>query len=133
MKSYLYKHEESSCIRIHGRNSPAVAEKCKASPTPVIVSVGKVDAKVERMIDSYPKPAAIYRSTVISPNPERLLYSRLQHPSTIMSAGKSAPYCVSQDQPMDFSTGSKKSYEENKMSCSPNRPTEFGVGRAIAV
>ncbi|XP_044755449.1 zinc finger protein SNAI2-like isoform X2 [Coccinella septempunctata] len=111
LKSYLYKHEESSCMRIHGRNSPAAAEKCKASPTPVIVSVGKVDAKTE----NNPKPSVIYRSTVISPNPERLLYSRLQHPSIIMS------------------TGSKKTFEENKVSCSPNRPAEFGVVRAIAV
>lgn len=133
LKSYLYKHEESSCMRIHGRNSPAGSEKCKASPTPVIMSVGNVDVNVRKVMESYPKPSVIYRSTVISPNPERLLYSRLQHPSTVISTGKSTHYCISQDQPMDFSTGPKKTFEDNKIFCGPNRPNEFGVARTIVV
>ncbi|KAK9887109.1 hypothetical protein WA026_020556 [Henosepilachna vigintioctopunctata] len=140
LKSYLYKHEESSCMRIHGRNSPSetIVEKCKSSPTPVIVSVGKVNLQPEKNCENPPQPAVLFRSTVISPNPERLVYSRLQQPSIIMNTGKiTGGYSVShQDQPMDFSTGPKRNLRENEMGSynhhSP-RPNGFGVARAIAV
>ncbi|KAL3284525.1 hypothetical protein HHI36_018683 [Cryptolaemus montrouzieri] len=138
LKSYLYKHEESSCMRMHGKNSsPEIApEKCKASPTPVIVSVGKVDAIRDKTNENLPQPTVLFRSTVISPNPERLLYSKLEQPSIIMNSRKiSAELRISQDQPMDFSTGSKKSVDKKDISYnySSSRPNGFNVARVIAV
>ncbi|VEN55724.1 unnamed protein product [Callosobruchus maculatus] len=42
LKSYLYKHEESSCMRMNPRrpSREATPDKSVASPTPVIVSLG---------------------------------------------------------------------------------------------
>lgn len=79
----------------HHSSREATPDKGVASPTPVIVS--RLDAAViERPM--------LYRSTVISPNPERLLYSTVQHPSVILSGRLAGGMGMGlQEQPVDFS------------------------------
>ncbi|EFA01281.1 protein snail [Tribolium castaneum] len=106
LKSYLYKHEESSCMRINGRHSSREATPDKvASPTPVIVSGPRISDSVIKS----PERPLLYRSTVISPNPERLLCSTIKHPSVILNT--SARFGIGQifqEQPMDFSANRRE-------------------------
>lgn len=142
LKSYLYKHEESSCMRVNGRqssreNSP---DKNLASPTPVIVSASSrppesVIRSPDRPFNSPDRPVRspmLYRSTVISPNPERLLYSTFEHPSVILNASRFGASLkinsLLQDQPMDFSsTGRDPFNHANEHS------TGYAIGLAITV
>lgn len=78
-----------------------------AAPTPVIVH-----------------PERPYRSTVISPNPERILYSSVEHPSAILTASR---YCMPDEQPVDFSAS------RDVFSASSERKTGYAIGLAIAV
>ncbi|XP_065161136.1 transcriptional repressor Rhit-like [Atheta coriaria] len=100
LKSYLYKHEESSCMRINGtqQTRESTPEKSLASsPTPVIVTVNSVIRS----------GTGLYRSTVISPNPERLLLAQVEHPSVILNTSHLHRSIV-QEQPVDFSDKSSK-------------------------
>ncbi|XP_019873079.2 zinc finger protein 37 isoform X2 [Aethina tumida] len=137
LKSYLYKHEESSCMRMNCRHSSREATPDKiASPTPVIVSVGggagRLGESVIKGPESVVRSPMLYRSTVISPNPERILYSTIKHPSVIFNAA--ARFAdnfnqILQDQPMDFSTSQtnrdRESYSKNS--------DRYSLGLAIAV
>lgn len=131
LKSYLYKHEESSCLRINRHSSrentpdkgsyslpkkngniitgKCFAEKPIASPTPVIVAANRLADSVIRSAEAVRSPM-IYRSTVISPNPERILYSTIKHPSMVLNAAV-FNHMLTQEQPMDFS---KKSFGGSK-------------------
>ncbi|KAL1517008.1 hypothetical protein ABEB36_000828 [Hypothenemus hampei] len=105
LKSYLYKHEESSCMRINRHssreNTPDKEKSLVASPTPVIVT--------SSVIRNDPiRSPMLYRSTVISPNPERILYSTIKHPSMVLNAAV-FNHMLAQEQPVDFS----KSASEN--------------------
>lgn len=99
-----------------------------AAPTPVIVRPNRVDRQ--------------FRSTVISPNPERAVLSFVERPTAIISTAAVGRCCVplplagglrrsegerNQEQPMDFST-SKDAYEEKRSG-----GAAFSVGLAIAV
>ncbi|XP_066250285.1 uncharacterized protein [Euwallacea similis] len=99
LKSYLYKHEESSCMRMNNRQSSREntpdKEKSLPSPTPVIVAA-------TRLADSVIRTPMLYRSTVISPNPERILYSTIKHPSMVLNAAV-FNHMLAQEQPVDFS------------------------------
>ncbi|XP_030746850.1 protein escargot-like [Sitophilus oryzae] len=108
LKSYLYKHEESSCMRMNrnSRDSSPDKEKSIASPTPVIVSANHLTDSVIRSADAIRTPM-LYRSTVISPNPERILYSTIKHPSVILNASV-FDHMLAQDQPVDFSRSSSE-------------------------
>nr|CAI5853307.1 unnamed protein product [Callosobruchus analis] len=102
LKSYLYKHEESSCMRMNPRrpSREATPDKSVASPTPVIVSLGSaLGESVIKGPDSLIRSPMLYRSTVISPNPERILYSTIKHPSVIFNGR----FREVQEQPVDFS------------------------------
>ncbi|KAJ3660458.1 hypothetical protein Zmor_004907 [Zophobas morio] len=126
LKSYLYKHEESSCMRINGRHSSreATPDKSLASPTPVIVPGPRI---ADSVIKSPERPL-IYRSTVISPNPERLLCSTIKHPSVILNTTRFGTTIsqIFQDQPMDFSA-QRRDYGGSE------RGGGYGLGLAIAV
>lgn len=87
----------------------------KASPTPVIVAAAnKLADSVIRTVDAVRAPM-LYRSTVISPNPERILYSTIKHPSMALNAAV-FNHMLAQEQPVDFSKsrvdngGGKDSY-----------------------
>uniref|UniRef100_A0A6P7GJR8 Zinc finger protein 761-like n=1 Tax=Diabrotica virgifera virgifera TaxID=50390 RepID=A0A6P7GJR8_DIAVI len=134
LKSYLYKHEESSCMRMNGaRHSSREATPDKmlstSSPTPVIVSLS------QRISDSVIKgpnvirTPMLYRSTVISPNPERILYSTIKHPSVILNATRYGANIGLQDQPMDFSSSSNK---DRSFGSNGDRGG-YALGLAIAV
>lgn len=130
LKSYLYKHEESSCMRINGRHSSreTTPDKSLASPTPVIVSAG---SRISNSVIKSPETPMIYRSTVISPNPERLLYSTIKHPSVILNATSRFGGAISnifQDQPMDFSSQTRRDF-----GSSTDRSNGYSLGLAIAV
>ncbi|XP_076272602.1 uncharacterized protein LOC143204050 isoform X1 [Rhynchophorus ferrugineus] len=116
LKSYLYKHEESSCMRMNrqSRETTPDKEKSIASPTPVIVSASRLPDSVIRSTDAVRTPM-LYRSTVISPNPERILYSTIKHPSVILNV---FDHMLTQEQPVDFSRSSadKKNNNYNAMA-----------------
>lgn len=143
LKSYLYKHEESSCMRINGRHSSreTTPEKSLASPTPVIVSAKLQDTVIkspERPFSSPNRPIRspmLYRSTVISPNPERLLYSTFEHPSVILSASTFGAHMklnqMLQEQPMDFSATGRDPYD--KYSLGNDHSPGYAIGLAIRV
>ncbi|KAJ8924743.1 hypothetical protein NQ315_000896 [Exocentrus adspersus] len=133
LKSYLYKHEESSCMRMNARHSSreATPDKSVASPTPVIVSMGsRLGDSVIKGPDTAVRSPMLYRSTVISPNPERILYSTIRHPSVILSStGRFGSSIVLQDQPVDFSSQSGR----GKQAYSQNSERGYSLGLAIAV
>ncbi|XP_060534575.1 zinc finger protein SNAI3-like [Cylas formicarius] len=129
LKSYLYKHEESSCMRINGRHSSREGspdkDKAIASPTPVIVSAVRLTDSVIRSTENAVRSPMLYRSTVISPNPERLLYSTIKHPSVILNAAAFTQIMQHhQEQPVDFSTRDKPSCAQKNL---------YSLGLAIAV
>ncbi|RZB39655.1 snail [Asbolus verrucosus] len=133
LKSYLYKHEESSCMRINGRHSSreATPDKNMASPTPVIVSGPRIGDSVIKSPERAVRSPLLYRSTVISPNPERILYSTIKHPSVILNTTTRFGSTIShifQDQPMDFSAQTRRDYGSNS-----DRSGGYGLGLAIAV
>ncbi|XP_017771673.1 PREDICTED: zinc finger protein SNAI3-like [Nicrophorus vespilloides] len=123
LKSYLYKHEESSCMRINGRHTSreTTPDKSTSSPTPVIVSVNSVIKSNENF--HAVRPPMFYRSTVISPNPERLLYSTIEHPSVILNSNRFSLNPLIQEQPMDFSPS--RSFQKGS--------ERYSIGLAIAV
>lgn len=140
LKSYLYKHEESSCMRINGRHTSRenTPDKAIASPTPVIVSltsrlpdtVIKRDDRPFKGLDCPIRAPMLYRSTVISPNPERILYSTIQHPSVILNTARlGAGLQILQEEPMDFSSTSSKEH----FSQSSERSSTYSIGLAITV
>lgn len=133
LKSYLYKHEESSCMRMNGRHTSreATPDKNVASPTPVIVSIGsRLGESVIKGPDNLIRSPMLYRSTVISPNPERILYSTIKHPSVIFNAAaRFASNLSLQDQPVDFSSQSNK----DRHSFGQSTEKGYGLGLAIAV
>lgn len=109
-----------------------LSEKPTSAPTPVIV-----------------RPDRPFRSTVISPNPERAVLSYIERPAAIISATVTGRCCiplpvpahlhipknheslrdVCDDQPMDFSTsGTKEGYDSDKRA-----PSNYAIGLAIAV
>ncbi|XP_018333167.1 zinc finger protein 426-like [Agrilus planipennis] len=155
LKSYLYKHEESSCMRMNGsgrRNSREdTPDKNSSSPTPVIVSVGsrppedKISSVVrssEKLFVAHDRPVRsplLYRSTVISPNPERILYSTIEHPSVILNAHRFSQNLklgggIVQDQPMDFSsTTGRDNYDRGGYPSGSDYSTGYAIGLAIAV
>lgn len=80
-------------------------EKSIASPTPVIVAASRLVAdSVIRSTEAIRSPM-LYRSTVISPNPERILYSTIKHPSVVLNAAV-FNHMLAQEQPVDFSKNS---------------------------
>ncbi|KAJ8982791.1 hypothetical protein NQ317_018492, partial [Molorchus minor] len=133
LKSYLYKHEESSCMRMNGRHTSreATPDKSVSSPTPVIVSVGaRLCDTVIKGPESAIRSPLLYRSTVISPNPERILYSTVKHPSVILNAAsRFGNSMLMQEQPMDFSSQSGR----GKQSYGQNSERGYTLGLAIAV
>ncbi|KAF5279103.1 hypothetical protein FQA39_LY05781 [Lamprigera yunnana] len=146
LKSYLYKHEESSCMRINGRQSSrdSSPDKSVASPTPVIVSttrhadsVIKTSDKLYNGSERVVRSPMLYRSTVISPNPERLLYSTFEHPSVILSASRFGTSIkinsLIQDQPMDFSATGRDPFERQSFSQTSDHSTSYAIGLAITV
>lgn len=147
LKSYLYKHEESSCMRINGRQTSrdSTPDKNVASPTPVIVSAASrhsdtVIRSPDRLFNSTERPVRsplLYRSTVISPNPERLLYSTFEHPSVILSASRFGASIkinsLIQDQPMDFSSTGRDPFERQGFSQGNDHSTSYAIGLAITV
>lgn len=136
LKSYLYKHEESSCMRLNGRqNSREVTpEKNLSSPTSVIVSAGSLLA--DSVIKNHHLPAKspmLYRSTVISPNPERILYSTIKHPSMLLNTHPKFGHTINnlfQDQPMDFSTQNRRDWRDRSNS---RRNNGYELALAITV
>ncbi|KAJ8934585.1 hypothetical protein NQ318_008046 [Aromia moschata] len=133
LKSYLYKHEESSCMRINGRHSSreATPDKNVSSPTPVIVSIGsRLGDTVIKGPESAVRSPMLYRSTVISPNPERILYSTIKHPSVILNAANFGTGMVLQDQPMDFSSHNQSGRDRQTYSSTERG---YALGLAIAV
>lgn len=123
-------------MRVNGRNisRDTTPDKNIGSPTPVIVSLGPrvSDTVIKSPENAYnipPRPVRsplFYRSTVISPNPERLLYSTIQHPSVILNA---ANFALMQDQPMDFSTSGRENFDRQNNE----RNSSYAVKLAIAV
>lgn len=127
-------------MRINGRHSSreATPDKNVASPTPVIVShsseSGIKNPEKFLPVNRPVRSPLYYRSTVISPNPERLLYSKIQHPSVILSAARfTGMGQMLQDQPMDFSpsTGRDQYGRENFQNM--ERSSSYSIGLAIAV
>lgn len=83
------------------RTIQQVEQQPTSAPTPVIVR---------------PERQPPFRSTVISPNPERALYSTVELPA--------ARYCL-EDQPVDFSARGSEAYRAEN--------TGYAIGLAIAV
>lgn len=141
LKSYLYKHEESSCMRINGRHNSreATPDKAMASPTPVIVSLGSrlTDDGVFKNLDRPVRSPMYYRSTVISPNPERILYSTIEHPSVILSGARLGANlqlgALLQEKPMDFSSSAGRDFDRQHFAQNTERSTGYAIGLAIAV
>lgn len=106
-------------MRMNARHNSreATPDKNVASPTPVIVSVGsRLGDTVIKGPDSAVRSPMLYRSTVISPNPERILYSTIRHPSVILN-GRFGGSMILQDQPVDFSSQSgrdRQSYQSER-------------------
>lgn len=127
-------------MRINGRNSSreVTPDKNIGSPTPVIVSVGNrpmesVIKTAEQQYGNQNRPIRspmFYRSTVISPNPERLLYSTIEHPSVILNASRFNLNHMLQEQPMDFSPSSRDHFDRTYQN---NDRPEYSVKLAIAV
>lgn len=128
-------------MRINGRHSSreATPDKGVASPTPVIVSHSTDSVKnPENSFVTPTRPVRsplFYRSTVISPNPERLLYSTIQHPSVILNAARlSGMSQILQDQPMDFSPSTgRDQYDRQSYVQNIERSPAYSIGLAIAV
>lgn len=134
-------------MRINGRHGSreTTPDKAVASPTPVIVSLGSrlVDSVIKRddgvfkNLDRPVRSPMLYRSTVISPNPERILYSTIEHPSVILSGARLGANLqlgtLLQDQPMDFSPSSGRDYDRQHFSQNTERSTGYAIGLAIAV
>lgn len=133
LKSYLYKHEESSCMRMNGRHTSreVTPDKNVASPTPVIVSIGsRLSESVIKGPETLIRSPMLYRSTVISPNPERILYSTIKHPSVIFNAAaRFASNLSLQDQPVDFSSPANR----ERHSFGQSNEKTYGLGLAITV
>lgn len=116
-------------MRINGRHNSreTTPDKPIASPTPVIVSLGS------RLAESLERPVRspmLYRSTVISPNPERILYSTIEHPSVILrGASLQLGGLLQQEKPMDFSASSGRDFERQHYG----QNAEYAIGLAIAV
>ncbi|XP_074032638.1 uncharacterized protein [Leptinotarsa decemlineata] len=132
LKSYLYKHEESSCMRMNGRHGSREAtptpDKSVASPTPVIVSVvPRLADSVIKGPDNLIRSPLLYRSTVISPNPERILYSTIKHPTVILNGARFGGGLGLQEQPMDFSSN------RDRQSYGQTAERGYSLGLAIAV
>lgn len=171
LKSYLYKHEESSCMRGQRSSSEQLSSPQKQtilSPTPTLPSPNLLKNHINHFTSTYhhpiihdlsekptsaPTPVIVrpdrpFRSTVISPNPERAVLSFIEHPAAIISATVTGRCCIPipapanphipknpeslracDDQPMDFSTsGSKEGYDSDKRTSN-----SYGIGLAIAV
>lgn len=144
LKSYLYKHEESSCMRINGRNNSreTTPDKNIGSPTPVIVSLcsrlsdpaNKQDNLSFRNVYRPIRSPMFYRSTVISPNPERILYSTIEHPSiTLNTKDFNHLSSLLQKQPVDFSSSSGQKFDRHAFTQNSDRPAGYAMGLAIAV
>lgn len=133
LKSYLYKHEESSCMRINGKSSPReiTPEKSIGSPTSVIVSVGSRSNETGQTFGAPIRPPMFYRSTVISPNPKRLLYSTIEHPSVMLNGSHFDLNHMLQEQPMDFSSARRDRFDRQTYSNTDR--TGYAVKLAIAV
>lgn len=119
-------------MRLNGRNSSREVTPDKnisCSPTPVIVSVGnrQIESVIKTPADGPIRSPMFYRSTVISPNPERLLYSTIEHPSVILNAPRFNLNQILQEQPMDFSSSSRDHYHQS------NDRGGYTVKLAIAV
>lgn len=144
LKSYLYKHEESSCMRVNGHTNSreTTPDKNIGSPTPVIVSLcsrlsdpgNKQDNLAFRNVYRPIRSPMFYRSTVISPNPERILYSTIEHPSITLNP-KELNHLSSllQKQPMDFSSSAHKQFDRHAFAQNTERPSRYAMGLAIAV
>lgn len=134
-------------MRINGRHNSreATPDKSMASPTPVIVSLGsrladsviKRDDGVFKNLDRPVRSPMLYRSTVISPNPERILYSTIEHPSVILSGARLGANLqlgtLLQEQPMDFSPSSGRDFDRQHFAQNTERSTGYAIGLAIAV
>lgn len=134
-------------MRINGRHSSreATPDKNIASPTPVIVSVNSrhtdsVIRSPERSFTSPDRPVRspmLYRSTVISPNPERLLYSTFEHPSVILSASRFGTNIklnsIMQEQPMDFSSTGRDPFDRQGFSQGNEHSPGYAISLAITV
>lgn len=119
-------------MRMNGRHTSreATPDKNVASPTPVIVSIGaRLGESVIRGPENVIRSPMLYRSTVISPNPERILYSTIKHPSVIFNAAaRFASNLSLQDQPVDFS-----SQNRDRHGFGQTNDKAYGLGLAIAV
>ncbi|CAH1169740.1 unnamed protein product [Phaedon cochleariae] len=132
LKSYLYKHEESSCMRTNNRE--ATPDATTPSPTPVIVSLAP--RLGDTVIKGPVRSPMLYRSTVISPNPERLLYSTVKHPTVILGSSRFGGGLALQEEPVDFSAQSRErqGYAHNVESGYAQRAERgYALGFAIAV
>lgn len=122
-------------MRINGRQTSrdVTPDKSIVSSTPVIVSVGgRLQDSVIKGPERAIKSPLLYRSTVISPNPKRILYSTIKHPSVIQSAnnkiGKVAQQIL-EEQPVDFSSNrDRQTFQQNS-----ERTSTFPMGLAITV
>lgn len=132
-------------MRINGHNSSreTTPEKSIGSPTPVIVSFSSrlTDCanKQENLAfgNAYRpiRSPMFYRSTVISPNPERILYSTIKHPSVRLNAKELDHFnSFLQKQPMDFSSPStRKHFDGQVFSQTTERSPGYAISLAIAV
>lgn len=80
----------------------------------------------------------LYRSTVISPNPERIIYSTIEHPSVILNTARLGGRLhlgqILQEEPMDFSqTAGREHFDRQGFGQTSERPNGYAVGLAIAV
>lgn len=130
-------------MRINGRHNSreTTPDKAMSSPTPVIVSLGSRltdrDDRVFKNLDRPVRSPMLYRSTVISPNPERILYSTIEHPSVILSGARLGANLqlgsLLQDKPMDFSSSSGRDFDRQHFGQNTERSTGYAIGLAIAV
>lgn len=102
----------------------------------MIVSLGSRlgDDGVFKTLDRPVRSPMLYRSTVISPNPERILYSTIEHPSVILSGARLGQLgSLLQDKPMDFSSSSGRDFDRQHFAQNTERSTGYAIGLAIAV
>lgn len=120
-------------MRMNGRHNSreATPDKNVASPTPVIVSIGtRLAESVIKGSDNLIRSPMLYRSTVISPNPERILYSTIKHPTVIFNtAARFATNISLQEQPVDFSSQTNR----DRRAFGPTNEKSYALGLAIAV
>lgn len=81
------------------------------------LSTSNITASVPTPVIVRPERQTPFRSTVISPNPERALYSTIEIPST--------RYFSAEDKPVDFSARGSEAYRAEN--------TGYAIGLAIAV